>query len=400
MRPFVIVLAAVLAVPVPVAGQSPDSVSTEVIADGVVHRRIIRAAGPWVINVVEVDLRNPDLVVESEHAGGIIRGRERTSSIARRESRPHHEVLAAVNADFFDLKTGENENNQIVRGQVEKGLALTQSPFDQFDNVHSQFAITTGRKPLIDRFVLDAAWLSRWGPVSVSAVNTVPFSDALVLFNPYYGDTTPRDTLSTGVAELPLALAGRRGDTLLYRVRGPARPGGAEGESGAGAGGTPIPRDGAVLAGYGASGAAVRIIAGKPFVRIVLAMSPRRGEIRTLVGGWPRIVRDGRNVAAAADSVEGTFPSFAAKRHNRTAVGFSRDSTTLYLVAVDGRSKASVGMTLTELGDELLALGAYQALNLDGGGSTTMVVKGRVVNTPTDSTGERAVGNALLVVRK
>jgi exopolysaccharide biosynthesis protein len=116
-----------------------------------------------------------------------------------------------------------------------------------------------------------------------------------------------------------------------------------------------------------------------------------------ILGGWPRVVVDGRNVAASADSVEGTFPRFSAERHPRSAIGFSRDSTVLYLVAVDGRQETSDGMSLVELGDFLVSIGVYQGLNFDGGGSTALVLNGELANHPSDAAGERAVGNAILV---
>ena len=97
--------------------------------------------------------------------------------------------------------------------------------------------------------------------------------------------------------------------------------------------------------------------------------------------------------------MEGTISRNAETRHPRTAAGLSRDGATLILLVVDGRSARSVGMTLVELAATMRRLGAWEALNFDGGGSSTMVVDGIVVNTPSDATGERAVGNALLVVR-
>jgi exopolysaccharide biosynthesis protein len=98
--------------------------------------------------------------------------------------------------------------------------------------------------------------------------------------------------------------------------------------------------------------------------------------------------------------LEGTFPRFSVTRHPRTGVGFSRDSTTLYLITVDGRSESSSGMSLAEFASLMQVLGVAQGLNLDGGGSTTLVIRGHVVNHPSDSTGERTVGNALLVTRR
>jgi exopolysaccharide biosynthesis protein len=69
------------------------------------------------------------------------------------------------------------------------------------------------------------------------------------------------------------------------------------------------------------------------------------------------------------------------------------------LLVVDGRQPSvSVGMSLAELARLLIELGAHDGINLDGGGSTTMVVKGTVVNRPSDPTGERPVSDAILVL--
>jgi MYXO-CTERM domain-containing protein len=76
-------------------------------------------------------------------------------------------------------------------------------------------------------------------------------------------------------------------------------------------------------------------------------------------------------------------------------VGLSQDKKTLILMVVDGRSSASVGMTCTEVAAQMKSFGAYDAINLDGGGSTTMYLRGTgVVNTPSDGA-ERTVGNHL-----
>jgi len=114
----------------------------------------------------------------------------------------------------------------------------------------------------------------------------------------------------------------------------------------------------------------------------------------------PRLLVDGRSIADSADRLEGTFPRFSLTRHPRTGIGFSRDSTKLYFVTVDGRSESSSGMSLTEFATLMQTLGIAQGLNLDGGGSTTLVIRGHVVNHPSDSTGERAVGDALLLLKR
>jgi hypothetical protein len=91
----------------------------------------------------------------------------------------------------------------------------------------------------------------------------------------------------------------------------------------------------------------------------------------------------------------------ATNRHPRTAAGIDRTGTKLTLMVVDGRQpKLSIGMTLHELSIEMIRLGCYSAINLDGGGSSTMVYRDpnthflKVVNSPSD-TRERAVAEVL-----
>jgi hypothetical protein len=192
------------------------------------------------------------------------------------------------------------------------------------------------------------------------------------------------------VAQATLELTKQRGDTSRYRVQRYAARQVA----------WMVPEHIVVLAGTGAARSAVSSLRPGDEVTVVTRFSPRRrAPLHTLIGGWPRIVRGGRSIAGEADSLEGTFPRFSTGRHPRSAVGFSRDSLTLYLIAVDGRSTSSVGMSLAELADALISLGVYDALNLDGGGSTALVVGDSLVTTPSDSAGERPVGNVLAITR-
>jgi hypothetical protein len=129
----------------------------------------------------------------------------------------------------------------------------------------------------------------------------------------------------------------------------------------------------------------------------------QRGAVSSVVNGGPELVRNGRlHVTPTSDGfVRPTDPSFyygfSALRNPRTFAGVDARGRTL-LATVDGRSTESLGLTIVETGAVAKALGMYDALNLDGGGSTTMVVRGEVVNQPSDAAGERPVGDALLIV--
>lgn len=378
------------------SGTAYDSALAEQIAPGVLHRRLVAMRGPFDINVVEVDLRRRDVIVGARHAFDSLRGRERTTAIVARAAAAGMPVLAAVNADFFDLKTGENENNQVIDGDVLKAVAVTDSPFDSLHTIHTQFGMTCAGRPVMDRFAFAGSVLTPPPAVAVlplNAINYRPPGDATVLYTAAFG-TTPSDSAGRLTIEAPLRLVRRHDDTLVFQAAGAPRAGG----------GANLRRGEAALAGSGAAAEVVRRLAGSlgpnDDLRIVARFVPDRGRLCTLVGGWPRLVVDGRSIADSVDRLEGTFRGFSVTRHPRTAIGFSRDSTKLYLVTVDGRSESSSGMSLAELASLMQSLGAFQAMNLDGGGSTTLVLRGALANRPSDSSGERAVGNALLIERR
>lgn len=114
------------------------------------------------------------------------------------------------------------------------------------------------------------------------------------------------------------------------------------------------------------------------------------------VGGFPDLIDRGRRIG---DLEVGARPSFAAGRHPRSAVGYDSSSGEIWFVLVDGRQPPhSAGMTLPELAELFEAIGTDEALNLDGGGSSALVLDGAPINRPSDATGERAVVNALALI--
>lgn len=132
-------------------------------------------------------------------------------------------------------------------------------------------------------------------------------------------------------------------------------------------------------------------------------LAQRQSPSTMVVNGGPELVRDGRPHATPATDgmVRPGDPSFyygwAAKRNPRTIAGID-DAGRIILVTVDGRSTSSLGLSIAESVGVASALGMRDAINLDGGGSTTMYADGRVINTPSDATGERPVGDAILIL--
>lgn len=126
--------------------------------------------------------------------------------------------------------------------------------------------------------------------------------------------------------------------------------------------------------------------------RVMISRPPFRLEgIHTAVSGFGMVLEKGKVLEGGKDV------------HPRTAAGVSRDGKTLYLLVIDGRqSKYSLGATTTEIGEWLLALGAWDGINLDGGGTTTLVIQHdkdfQVINKPIHegkSGNERVAGSHL-----
>ena len=305
-----------------------------------------------------------------------VRGRETTSSMARRSQDSLWTVLGAVNADFFE-SDGESVSHQIAGGTIVQAATRGQNARVP---IRSQFAFTPGKRCLIEKFGYQGKAVFPSGEIlPVLSVNRWRRTAGLVAFNRFAVREEPVDTSAARVGELRLRYAATRADTVLY-----------------------VPADEIEDLAFRWLEDSLRVPLPRPAdtVRVVHTFVPDPGPLSLLVGGLPRLVVDGRSVADRDEYREGSSRDFATKRHPRTGVGFSADSTRLYLVTVDGRQEASVGMSLPEFADLLISLGVYQGLNFDGGGSTTMVAGGAVVNSPSDLAGERAVSNALLVLAR
>lgn len=391
-------LSVIASTPAPLLAQAPErdtTAATVQVAPGVTLRRIHRPDGPWRVYAAEIALATPGVDVRAVRACDLPRGRERPTAIAARLRDEGLEPLVLLNADFFDLRggTGVVENSMVIDGEIAKAVPVSESPFDAFDNAHGQIGVTIDRKPVLERFTFDGQVTLRRREWPLRYVNATPAVGELVLLTRWSDQALRERVARTARTAFQLRRDAARGDTVLYRVATPAMPLTRLVSKALQAGE-------AVLAGSARAGDALSRLRVGDRITIVQRFFPNRGPLQTLVGGWPRLLDGGRSVAARADSVEGTFARFSSARHPRSAIGFSRDSATMYLVAVDGRQAASAGATLEELARILQEVGAYDALNLDGGGSTALVVGGTLANVPSDSAGERPVGNVIAVTRR
>lgn len=355
-----------------VAARAEELLFTKPLAPGVLLKQALqrRNSDSLVTNVLEVDPTAPGLRIECVPARGQNGRRETVSSITARTG-----CLAAVNASFFST-TGDTIGLAVSNGE------LLSSPYPNRVCV----GWTSDRKVLVDWVTMTAS--ARLGDVSmpIAGINRARKRGELVLYTPYYGSTTLTDAAGseavlTGV-QLPLRPGETSGVVSLVRTF---------------AGRCPIPPDGIVLSGSGAASDFIRRLKPGDKVDLSITLKGSNGtswnEVTHAVCGGPYVVKDGREYVDLA--AEGFAPSFGNMHHPRTLLGLTAAGR-LLIVTVDGRQTISAGITLQEAARLMLNLGAVTAVNLDGGGSTTLAVRGMVLNSPSGGK-ERPVTTALAV---
>lgn len=143
------------------------------------------------------------------------------------------------------------------------------------------------------------------------------------------------------------------------------------------------------LEGFVGFGLDNRVVFSKPEE----VLNPVPEGVYSGVSGRPLIVSDGRPASTKCEH-------HYCERQPRSAIGLSQDGKTLFFVVVDGNNPSSQGMTTEELGNLMASMGIWQAINLDGGGSSAMFLKstGGIVNKPSDKN-ERIVANHIGVCK-
>jgi hypothetical protein len=364
---FPVVACAVLVVPAAHAElRLPPDLRVESrtdLAPGVEHVRLTRAQPPLVVNVARVAPDAPvtlRAVLSNEQVAGTDPLLERTSSMCARVN-----CLVALNGDFAAVGS-----DQPIGGLI-TGAQLLRTPSE----THHQLSITGDGHLSAGSFDWSGSLVpTDLRPLRLDGVNVARPDGKVVLYTPAFGPTTETAGPGTSLVLRSVQPSGplRLGQTTMVELVSLADETAP----------VPIPADGAVLSASGAAAGALqdvwaRVQQGSADSWALLRLETPAGVMESL-GGSPILLRDGRRWFADVDD------NFTRGRHPRTLVGWNSAGEAL-LVTVDGRqSDVSVGMTLAEAADLLLALGATEGINLDGGGSTTFVTAGTVANQPSD----------------
>jgi hypothetical protein len=355
---------------------APALAVSQVLMPNVSYSRTVQftAHGPVVLNVITAPRPGGLYQLKPLLSNNSILGVERVTSMQKAVS--GSATVAGVNGDLFNWKDG-HPSGMLMQGGV------LQSPPYRF---RSSVGVGADGRLSVGRVAFFGYWQGLGQRRPLTGLNQPPRGDGTSLFTPAWGSTTPRipGVVEAVVQPFPAAVPGQElSGTVTIQTTG---------------GGTPIPRDGAVLVARGSQAAKLASEAPPParlITRLILAPDWVASGVTDALGGGPVIVRNGKAVYTAGEDF---LPSQLGPRNPRTAVGQRRDGK-IVLVAVDGRRRGySSGMTNWELAQAMVRLGVYTGSALDAGGSTTMAFDGKLLNRPSDPGGERLVAESLSVL--
>lgn len=376
----------------PVPGGSPVPASSSVVSDslakeiyfigeGIEHHKYTGTLNQkkMVINQVEFDLANPFLELRTINPGSGVRGQENILAQANRLVKAGETVVAAINADFYS-------------GSIPMGLQIRDGELLLGPGQDTFFGFDSELKPFIDKaeiqgFIMANKELGQ--SLKLRGLNKARTTNALVMYTPAFGASTRTNEQGTEVLLEGVALPIKANQQFIGKVV----------EKKTGEGNMAIPKTGVVLSGNGLAEKYL-LEALEVGDEVIFSYAMLRTDVKEAVGGITHLVKAGQ----IADDTEMSKLSHAKQRNPRTAIGFT--GTKMYMVTVDGRQTGVAdGITLPELANYLVGLGVQEALNLDGGGSTTLVTRRpgefelSLANVPSDGN-MRPVANGLALISK
>ena len=346
----------------------------KLIAPGVTYRMEVDPVTPLLINAVRISPSAEGLSLVGELAGGRVyedgsdtQGRETVTQTALRTR-----SLVAVNADFFPF-TGDPLGAMVIGGE----LVSVPQP--------GRAAFCWGKGFAQVAYLSFSASFSFEGQsYPIVGLNQECADDTIVLNTPRAGLALSKEPATHIVLALPdkITPVGSWKPVVARRVDS--------------AKSVPVNDGEMVLTFRGAQAEKLQFLnAGDTLDLQVSCTGVDWQRASDAVAGGPFLVKDGK--AFDPFAAEGFTSGFGKDRHPRSAIGRTAAGD-LWIVTVDGRQTMSAGATIDEMAQVMLRFGCVEAINLDGGGSTTLNIEGLTVNRPSEGS-ERAVASALLVMR-
>lgn len=366
------------------------------VTPGVVYKdmRFIQNTYKQASRILDINLAQPNIKLEA----GIpqpINSLATVSARAQANTYDQHRVVGGINASFFHTDT--KLPAYLVAWKEDVGtLGVISTGFDEYMSVPTAFGINANGVAQIDQFAYDSTFEVNGQTGKISSINKERATSEVIVYTPTYRTNSTR-TNSYGM-EIVVANTSVGLDAGVHF--GKVITGTVQAVTGYGKGDSVIPRNGYVISIQGGDAAAkyADIKPGQE-IKLTINVENKWKNSEFMLASGPMLVKDGK-----VDMTISETSSRAKTRAPRTAVAIDKSGKRVFFVTVDGRQSGySTGMNLKEFAQYLVGLGVDRAINLDGGGSTTMVARrygnlySTVVNSPSDGR-ERAVSAILQVV--
>jgi len=314
------------------------------------------------VSYLKVNLSDPKVEIKPVLAREQFGKLEPLSQMAGR-----YGAIGAINGTFFNLDPDVSIPIDTI--VMNKELVSMNS------RLATSLIINSDRKISFDDFLpLVTVKLPSQAVIFEATAVNHPTGNGIVLYTPAYGATTGTPGVTN---EVVVSRNESGGEQVTANVSGNAS----------------IPANGYVLSFQGEAARYFPYFSVGQAAELKISFRDKTG-IEHMFATGPMLVRDGARTVPI--DMEG-LGSPMAGRHPRSALGLTRDGR-LLLVVVDGRQPGvSVGMTFDELARQMVELGAWNAMALDGGGSSELLATGAIVNSPADGR-ERQISNAILVI--
>ncbi len=173
-----------------IASAYPQITNQEhIISDGIIYNKIKNTVDTLSIDILKIDFSKKNFSLRIVKANNLLNDKETTSKMVKVLSDSGYNVVAAINADFFEAD-GEIINNMISEGEFVKAVKFTDSPFNNF--VNTQFAVTDKNKFIMEQFVFNGQLMLPNGiSEPINRINSKADSNSISLYNLYQGEYTP-----------------------------------------------------------------------------------------------------------------------------------------------------------------------------------------------------------------
>lgn len=343
-----------------------------------------------------IDKTTPGVSIRSVCATDKVAGNARTSAMAQSKSKDGLLYFAGSNADFY-WTSGKATNGSSQVG-TPTGSCTVDREIYKSSNSDYQFSVDVNGVARVSRLNYYTGTATIGDKVTLfKGVNVGSPNNGITLYTPRYWGSTNQTSYTDNSYEVTARLV--EGDNFYaggkFRLEVTSEPNTS--------GDTTVPAGGFVIFGRGTStsgcntGAKDFVGALKPgdiveFDNIILTAEGERIEPVTVVSGNPKNVGGGATLDTEGERGD------ASARHPRTSIGVSADGTKIIMMVIDGRTPSSAGVTTSMLADVMRWAGAAEAVNLDGGGSSTLYTAALGVRNHCSDGQERAVGNAIFAV--